>query len=484
MMPDVFVPTVLGDFCDYISGVTFEKSHASKSSFENSILILRSNNIDNGINFNDTLFVDQSHVSAEQYLIAGDILICMSSGSKSHVGKSALITNLSKASFGAFCGVLRPKNTEHSEYLSFYMQSELFRQELSRLSAGSNINNLKKEHILDQKIKLPQITQLKNDVEHIRSSFEKISRGYTYLVNAEKQIKLYRQSVLKDAFEGELTADWRAANPDLVEPADKLLERIEEERKAAHQAELDAWADAVNQWEANGKNGKKPSKPKRPNLTPVIFEEGNSAIMPENWVKVQISSVLNPQSGSTPKGISNEANGTVNYIKVDDMNTVGNEIKIQNSKMMLNAKNITDFSMNLLPEGTVIFPKRGGAIKTDKKRALSKPSCVDTNIMGLVNSSQSILNDYIYTFMESFTLFQISDGSNVPQINNGSLKAVAFPICSPEEQQEVCRIIGEKFEQIENLKTSISLSFSHSNALRQSILKQAFSRHELLENVS
>ena len=77
---------------------------------------------------------------------------------------------------------------------------------------------------------------------------------------------------MKDAFEGKLTADWRAANPDLVEPADKLLARIEAERKSAHQAELDAWKDAVNQWEADGKDGKKPSKPKRPDLTPVILK--------------------------------------------------------------------------------------------------------------------------------------------------------------------------------------------------------------------
>ena len=88
MILDVFGSTVLGDLCDYISGVTFEKSQASKSCFENSILILRSNNINDGINFDDTLFVDQSHVSADQHLIAGDILICMSSGSKSHANQN------------------------------------------------------------------------------------------------------------------------------------------------------------------------------------------------------------------------------------------------------------------------------------------------------------------------------------------------------------------------------------------------------------
>ena len=445
-------------------------------------LVRQSNLTGNLVDMDDAKYLPSEFLTKYPLFIVnkGDVLIGLSGS----IGEPSIYEEDAPALQNQRTGLIipvddDPSNMFYVRYLLLFLTNELMGS-----SKGAGIQNLSAQDIENLPIPFHSQKERMLIVENLDESFSKIDEGISSLEITERQLELYRQSVLKDAFEGKLTADWRASNPDLVEPADTLLARIEAERKAAHQAELDAWKDAVNQWEVKGKDGKKPSKPKKPDLTPVIFEEGNSAIMPENWIKVQISSVLSPQSGSTPKGISNVANGAVNYIKVDDMNAVGNEIKIQNSKMMLNAKSIKDFSMNLLPEGTVIFPKRGGAIKTDKKRALSKPSCVDTNIMGLVNSSQSILNDFIYTFMKSFTLFQISDGSNVPQINNGSLKAVAFPICSPEEQQEVCRIIGEKFERIDNLKTSISFSFSHSNALRQSILKQAFSGHELLEDAS
>ena len=78
----------------------------------------------------------------------------------------------------------------------------------------------------------------KSIAETINHNLSLLEEGVSSLKFAERQLELYRQSVLKDAFEGTLTAGWRASNPDLVEPADKLLARIEAERKAAHQAEL------------------------------------------------------------------------------------------------------------------------------------------------------------------------------------------------------------------------------------------------------
>ena len=426
-------------------------------------------------------------------LLEGDIILEISGGGPEQpVGRVEIITKEVISSNHAenlvctnFFRMLRPNSQVIPKFLKLYLDFFYLCGPIKELQSGSNnLRNLQFNDYLKIQVPLPDIEQQDSIIQDIEIANSQIDSGVAALCDAEQMLELYRQSVLKDAFEGKLTADWRAVNPDLVEPVDKLLARIEAERKAAHQAEVDAWECAVTQWEANGKDGKKPSKPKKPDLTPVIFGEENSENLPKNWAKVHISSVLDPQSGSTPKGISNVTNGTVNYIKVADMNAVGNEIKIQKSKMTLDDKSIADLSMNLMPEGTVIFPKRGGAIKTDKKRALLRPSCVDTNIMGLVNSSQSILNNYVFSFMKSFTLFEISDGSNIPQINKGSLKVVAFPICSSEEQREICRIVDEKFEKIDNLRKSIAVSFSQANALKQTIFKQAFSGHEMLEEAS
>ena len=61
------------------------------------------------------------------------------------------------------------------------------------------------------------------------------------LKTARAQLKTYRQSLLKAAFEGRLTEQWRRDNADKLETADQLLQRIREEREARYQQQLEDW---------------------------------------------------------------------------------------------------------------------------------------------------------------------------------------------------------------------------------------------------
>ena len=70
--------------------------------------------------------------------------------------------------------------------------------------------------------------------------------------------------MLKHAFEGKLTAQWREENKDKLETPERLLARIKHEREARYEQQLQEWKDAVKKWEEGGKPGKKPSKPKSP----------------------------------------------------------------------------------------------------------------------------------------------------------------------------------------------------------------------------
>ena len=107
------------------------------------VTLLRANNIQDGrLSFDDVQYVDKSKVKPKQLLRKGDILICASSGSKSLVGKAALVENDMPTTFGAFCCVLRPKTGE-SEYFGHYFQSRQYRKAIERACSGSNINNLK-----------------------------------------------------------------------------------------------------------------------------------------------------------------------------------------------------------------------------------------------------------------------------------------------------------------------------------------------------
>ena len=130
-----------------IRGVSYKPEDLHNELDDNSVVLLRANNIDEGkINFDDVVYVDKSKVSDEQYLKYGDILICASSGSKNLVGKAASIRFNTECTFGAFCKVIRPKEGL-DEYLSVYFQSPIYRRKISEVAIGININNIRNEHI-------------------------------------------------------------------------------------------------------------------------------------------------------------------------------------------------------------------------------------------------------------------------------------------------------------------------------------------------
>lgn len=130
-----------------IRGVSYKPEDLHNELDDNSVVLLRANNIDEGkINFDDVVYVDKSKVSDEQYLKYGDILICASSGSKNLVGKAASIRFNTECTFGAFCKVIRPKEGL-DEYLSVYFQSPIYRRKISEVAIGVNINNIRNEHI-------------------------------------------------------------------------------------------------------------------------------------------------------------------------------------------------------------------------------------------------------------------------------------------------------------------------------------------------
>lgn len=130
-----------------IRGVSYKPDDLHDNLDDDSVILLRANNIDDGkINFDDVVYVDKSKVSDDQYLIPGDILICASSGSKQLVGKAASVVFDKPCTFGAFCKVVRP-NAGLEKYLGTFFQSGIYRREISAVAIGANINNIRNEHI-------------------------------------------------------------------------------------------------------------------------------------------------------------------------------------------------------------------------------------------------------------------------------------------------------------------------------------------------
>ena len=159
--------TKVKNLAKQIRGVSYKPEDLHDSLDDNSVILLRANNIDEGkINYDDVVYVDKSKVSDEQYLKVGDVLICTSSGSKQIVGKAASVDFESPCTFGAFCKVVRP-NSDVADYLGTYFQSGVYRRKISEVAIGANINNIRNEHIDSLELPYYESEQMRRIVEKI-----------------------------------------------------------------------------------------------------------------------------------------------------------------------------------------------------------------------------------------------------------------------------------------------------------------------------
>lgn len=186
----------LKEHIEVLRGVSYKPTDVRDTVSSTTSVILRSNNIDNGrINYDDLVYVNSDRVSDNQLVSAGDIVMCGSNGSKKLVGKAALVNSNPehRTSFGAFCLGIRCKSSILPKYLSTYFQTSIYREVIEFLGSGSNILNIKPDHINNLEIPIPDIEsqllfvnivdQADKSISELRKSVDAIDRVIKSLIN-------------------------------------------------------------------------------------------------------------------------------------------------------------------------------------------------------------------------------------------------------------------------------------------------------------
>lgn len=158
------------------------------------------------------------------------------------------------------------------------------------------------------------------------------------------------------------------------------------------------------------------------------------------------------KSGTTLPADKVKTIGEFPYIKVADMNLPENETYINVALCHVSTQTAGDTYLN---KGTIIFPKRGGAIGTNKKRILCVDTCVDLNIMG-VRPGKRLLTEYLYAYFLNVDLANICDGSTIPQINNKNIRPLAIIIPPLEEQTQFAAFVHQTDKSKQELKQAIT----------------------------
>ena len=381
--------------------------------------------------------------SPKKKALKGDILISV----RAPVGP----TNIApfECCIGRGLAALRSRDGIDSKYILYNLRSQI--NEIANMGTGSTFTAINGSQLKGIEIPLAPLDQQKLIVSEIEKQFSRLDEAVAALKRVRASLKRYKASVLKAAVEGKLTEEWRKQNPN-VEPAGKLLKRILAERK--------------KKWEE-----KNPGKKYK---VPAVPDTSNLPKLPEGWVWATVEQVSFISSGQTPKGIDTvSAKGNIPWFRVGDMNTFGNEKFMLHGEIFLSEELAGKLGIHIQPAGTIIFPKRGGAIATNKKRILSKQSSYDLNTMGIFPLGVS--SDYFWNWFLSINLGSLGDGSNVPQINNKDIEPLLVPLPSLLEQIQIALELGSRISIIEGIRVAVETNLKRADRLRQTILKKAFS---------
>ena len=194
------------------------------------------------------------------------------------------------------------------------------------------------------------------------------------------------------------------------------------------------------------------------------------------WRTITVGELCKLKSGIAVSADIEKAKGDFKYFKVGEMNREGNEFFLQKTDRYLARDDAPEKSV--MPAGALVFPKRGGAIATNKKRILKDASFVDLNVMGIV-APEGVEALYIYRWFETVDLAKLNTGSTIPQVNNTDISPLVIPLPPLAEQTEIVRRVEQLFAFADQLETRVKAAQTRIDHLTQSILAKAF-RGELV----
>jgi type I restriction enzyme S subunit len=207
-------------------------------------------------------------------------------------------------------------------------------------------------------------------------------------------------------------------------------------------------------------------------LFPALLKERFAAIRDAHGARL-LEEVADIRGGSSlPKGTGiDEGSASVLLVKVGDMNADGNERTIETAREFLP---MTNAGRGAIEAGAVIFPKRGGAIATNKKRLLGRPALLDPNLMAVVANREVLRPDYLYYWCLALDLSKLSNGGVIPQLNRKDLAPLELPVPDIATQGQIVEALQQAEQHCSQLKIEFEGAQADRARLREAILRKAF----------
>lgn len=420
---------------------------------------------------------------AKQLLREGDVLVSMT---RPNLNAVAIVGREFDNAIGSTgFHVLRSK-WMNQKFLYYLVQTSKFVDAMSEVVQGALYPAVRPKDISSFKFLLPSSLAQRAIVAKLEELLSDLDAGVAELKAAQKKLAQYRQSLLKAAVEGALTAEWRekrkkdelrkqkeAGTPFLPSSFDAsaLLQRILAERRARWEAKQ------LAKFREQGKTPPKDWQKKYPE--PVQPDTSGLPELPEGWVWASLD-MLGEIASGVAKGTKRDADVEVRevpYLRV--ANVQRGFLDLSEVKTILATER--DIAELTLQAGDVLFNEGGDRDKLGRGWVWRDEvaNCIHQNhVFRMRPYLPEVLPELISHHGNTFgkTWFQNAgkQTTNLASINMTMLRMFPVPLGPAEEQRELLNQLEVQIEHLDRQEQAVELGLKQSTAQRQNILRAAF----------
>lgn len=392
----------------------------------------------------------------------GDVLIGMSGS----LGKVSLYVSENPALQNQRTGLLQINETVADKTFSLYALKYVEPQILAQ-GKGVAVQNVSSSQIESCESPLPPRAEQTRIVAKLEELLSDLDAGVTELKAAQKKLKQYRQSLLKAAVEGALTADWRTQHTP-TETGAQLLQRILSERRTRWEAKQ------LAKFKEQGKAPPKDWQKKYPE--PVQPDTTNLPELPEGWVWTSVEQLTDFITSGSRGWADYYADVGATFIRAQNIN-----------KDWLDLSDTAFVNPPIGSEGARTRVQRDDVLLTITGANVGKAARVETTLdeayvsqhVALIRLVEASLAEFLHLFLTANSggrgqLNKEAYGAGKPGLNLQQVAAVSVPLAGAPELHAMLKEVAVQLESAAASEAAIMASLKQSAAQRQNILRAAF----------
>lgn len=217
--------------------------------------------------------------------------------------------------------------------------------------------------------------------------------------------------------------------------------------------------------------------------------------LPEGWIEGKLGELIRVSSGvGFPKKFQGKSTGDYPVYKVSDVSkaVTTNTGYLDTAGHYVDREEAVELKGEVFPIGTTLFAKIGEAVKLNRRAFVLKPGLADNNVMAALPDIKES-NRFIYSFMRTVDLSDISRSTTVPSVRKGDIEEIVLSIPPLAEQKVIADKLDTLLTQVETTKAHLERIPKILKTFRQSVLAAAMSgklteewreKHSSLEAIS